>query len=423
MFGHTSAGARVRQETGPFRANPSLNDPYLRLEIERGHMAYSTKPPVIALLGVLAMAAGLGANATRDPGAPQPTGGAGKGPAAPLSRQTAASGNTVSAFSNRWLQSLEGIAVAPDGTVLSAHSSDAASRAYGLFRDGDAVGLCADTHGWGEIGGSVMAISPRYMFIAMVQSSDGGRLTGEAYPPKDLAWFGISRRNLDGSHAPFAAGRGRFGDHRVIHEAPETMAAQVRGLACDARGRVYVSDPASARIRILDAETMQETGTIVCLRSRQLAVAPDGHLWALHAPDPGASVSDLLKPDRDEVQWRAVRYSEDGRELSTIWMPKGASPSSLAFDPRGRLYIADNAPALRVRVYADPNKGGRMVRTIRLPDPLLALTGLGCDGAGNLYVAGNKTGGGAILRCYEPPESGRRLRLRWELPDTSGRSD
>ncbi|NLI01022.1 MAG: hypothetical protein GX446_16190 [Chthonomonadales bacterium] len=368
-----------------------------------------TKPWILWRVGVFAAAA-LGASA-------------------PLAYRTTWIGNSFGG-GPRWVQNfIEGMAVAPDGTVVCASTWDEAGREYGIYRDGDVVGMCADTHGWGELGGSAVAIGSRYLFIAMVHGNEGGHLTGDAYPPKGLAWFCISRRKLNGDHAPFTHGRGRFGDQLVLHEAPETMEAHIRGLATDGKGRLYVSDPVSARIRVFEEETMQEQASFSVLRSRQLAVGPDGSLWALHAPDAGAPASELLKPERDDVQWRVVRYAPDGRELATIWLPKRSAPTALAFDRRGRLLIADNGPDQQIRVYASPNGGGRFVGALGVkggvyarpnpgtvaPDRLIGPTGLGCDAAGNLYVGGNTPAGGSVLRCYEPAEPSQPLRLRWEL--------
>jgi hypothetical protein len=354
---------------------------------------------------------------------------AGAAGAQPLKYTTTWIGNTFGG-GPRWVQNfIEGMAVAPDGTVICASTWDEAGREYGIYRNGDVVGMCADTHGWGELGGPTVAVGSKYIFIAMMHGNEGGHLRGKEYPPAGLAWFCVSRRLRNGEHAPFPSGKGRFGDQLVLHEVPEAMAAQVRGLACDARGRLYVSDPASARIRVFDEETMQQAAEFGALRSRQLAFSPKGDLWAIHAPDPGAPVSELLKPERDEIQWRAVRYAPDGRVRNTLWFPKQVKPTAIAFDVRGRMLIADGGPDQQVRIYERPEDGERLVGTLGVrggvyagpirgatgPDRLCGPTGVGADAAGNVYVGCSTPAGGSVLRAFAPQAAGRPARMLWEL--------
>ncbi len=324
---------------------------------------------------------------------------------------------------------IEGIAVAPEGTVYCASTWDEAGREYGIYRDGDVVGMCADTHGWGELGGSAVAIGKRHVFIAMVHGNEGGHLTGDAYPGKGLAWFCVSRRTLGGDHAPFPGGKGRFRDQLVVHEAPENVPAHVRGLAADGQGKVYVSDPFGGCIRVLDEETMQETGRIVALHTRQLAVDGQGRLWALHAPDATAPVTELLKPSREETDWHLVCYRTDGSPSSTLWFPKDVVPTALAFDRLGRLYVADNGPAQQIRIYVNPQRSAAAVGSLGVRGGVYARpvpgttgplrfcgpTAVGCDAAGNLYVGCNTPAGGSVLRAFAPWKAGSTPKLLWEL--------
>ncbi len=317
------------------------------------------------------------------------------------------------------------IAVSGDGGTVCVGTVHGLDGRYMIWRDGQSVGACADLDRPGIRGGCVAAFGDRYLFISVIHSNETGDLKGELHPPKGLAWYSISRRTLTGDHAPFAGGLGPFRDQLVLHEAPVTMNAEARGMACDSNGRLIVSDPAAASIRIYDQETMRETGRITALRAREVAVAPDGSLWALHAPDASAPSSDRLKPDREDTQWRVVRHSADGRERLTLWLPKSSVPTGLTFDSRGRLMVADAGQARGILVFADPRKGGARPRTIRWPDRSLSVAGIGCDGVGYLYAVAYRPGGGTVIRCYEPPEPGRRLRLRWEkaLSDSSDSSD
>jgi len=338
-------------------------------------------------------------------------------------------GNTFGGGS-KWVQNfIEGMAVAPDGTVVCASGWDEAGREYGIYRGGDVLGLCADTHGWGEFGGSAVAIGRRYLFIAMVHGNEGGRLQGAEYPGKGLAWFCVSRRTVAGDHAPFEGGKGRFGDQLVIHEAPESMAVHIRGLACDGNGRLYVSDPASARIRVYDEETMREVTHIVALRSCQLAVGPQGDLWAILAPGANEPPLELLKPEREDTAWRAVCYTPDGRLRRTLWFPAGVVPGGLAFDRKGRMYVADAGQSQQVRIYADPRRSDRVAGFLGVrggvyarpcpgktgPDRFAGPTSVGCDANGRVYIGCNTPAGGAVLRAYEAWRPGAQPGLLWEL--------
>lgn len=330
----------------------------------------------------------------------------------------------------KWVQNfIEGLAVGPDGTVVCASTWDEAGREYGIYRNGDVVGMCVDTHGWGELGGSAVAMGPRYLFIAMVHGNEGGHLKGEAYPAKGLAWFCVSRRTHDGQHAPFVGGRGRFGDQLVLHELPETLPAQVRGLAAASDGRLYVSDTISASIRVFDQETLREVGRLPARRPRQLCIDPAGNLWSIHAPASSAPVVSLLQQDREETSWHITCHAPDGTVRRKLWLPTGVVPTGMGFDSGSRLYVTDNGPAQQVLVYADPLRSERLLGTLGVrggiyagprpgttgPDRFCGPTGVGCDAQGNVYVGCNTPAGGAVLRAFAPWKPGRKPRLLWEL--------
>ncbi len=66
----------------------------------------------------------------------------------------------------KWVQNfVEGMKVLPDGTVLVASTWDETGREFGIYKDGDVVGLCKDTHGWGTGGGPSVAATEKYLFI------------------------------------------------------------------------------------------------------------------------------------------------------------------------------------------------------------------------------------------------------------------
>jgi hypothetical protein len=193
----------------------------------------------LALLGSLSVAATLTATTTAA--------------APPLTYSTTWLGNSFGG-GKKWVQNFaEGMFVAPDGTVYLASGWDEAGREFGAYKNGDVVGKMADTHGWGTGGGTAVTANDKYVFLAHSQGNEGGGLKGEAYPAKGKIWFGVSRRNKDGSHAPFPGGRGRFKDMLVLHEENDGTDAQARGLACDEK-HLYVADTSTGQVRCSTAK-------------------------------------------------------------------------------------------------------------------------------------------------------------------------
>ena len=305
----------------------------------------------------------------------------------------------------KWVQDFaENMFVNPDGTVFVASKWDEGGHEFGIYRDGDVVGGATDTHGWGTGGGRAVAANNRYLFIGHSQGNERGKLTGPQYPPKGITWYGISRRKLDGTHAPFDGGKARFGDFVILHEAAAD--AQLAALAADEH-HLFACDPIANLVRIFDVETMAETGSFAVDQPRQIALDGKGNLWLIA----GAPV-------------RIVSYTAEGK-LRDVSVPlaKDVVPTALAFDPQGRLLVADNGPKQQVAIFevsakvhqvdslgeengifggAHPGKAA--------PLRFGGLTGVGADKAGNVYVSCNLPPGGTVLRSFSP-----RREMRWEL--------
>jgi len=339
---------------------------------------------------------------------------AGPASAQPLQYATTWLGNSFGG-GQKWVQNfIEGLYVAPDGTVYAASGWDEACREFGIYRNGDVIGKCADTHGWGTGGGQAVTAGATYLFIGHTHGNEGGHLKGDPYPPAGKEWFGVSRRKLDGSHAPFDGGRGRFKDMLILHEVDAKTRAQVAGLAIDPRSRLYVSDPYDGEIKVFDSETMAPLAPWKLPRTRGIALDAKGTLWILQAGEPPAETA------------RVLRYTADGQPLpGEIAFAKGVVPTGLAVDRKtGHLLVTDNGPAQQVLIYTDidtsPKPGGAFGEKGGLyagPTPGLAgpkrfagPMGVGADAAGSLYVGCNQPAGGSILRAFSP--QGQML---WEL--------
>jgi DNA-binding beta-propeller fold protein YncE len=348
--------------------------------------------------------------------APSPTPAAGQ----QLQYTTTWLGNTFGG-GDKWVQNfIEGLYVAPDGTAYTASGWDEAGREFGIYRDGAVIGKAADTHGWGTNGGPAVTASGKYMFIAHSHGNEGGGLKGEKYPPKGLEWFGISRRNLDGSHAKFPGGGGRFGDMLVLHEVETKANAQVRGLAVDATGgRLFASDPHEGEIKVFDVETMKQTAAWKVARPGPIALDAKGTLWIIQAADEGEG-------DAGAEPAKVLRFSPDGVALAQhVTFDKATVPTALAINRKtGDLLVADNGPAQHVLIFGDLDTTPKWTGTFGEPGGLYAgptpglvgpkrfagLTGVGADAAGSLYVGCNTPAGGAVLRAFSPDGA-----MTWEL--------
>jgi len=336
-------------------------------------------------------------------------------PAQTLDYTTTWLGNTYGGGA-KWVQNfIEGLYVAPDGTCYAASGWDEACREFGIYKGGNVVGNCADTHGWGTGGGPAVTASDRYLFIAHSHGNEGGNLKGEKYPPKGFTWFGVSRRTLDGKPAPFDGGRGRFGDMCILHQAPEKADAQARGLAVDAKGRLYVSDPSDGAIKVFDAASMSPVAHWKAARPGPLALDSKGTLWVLQAETADAGAAPCVR-----------RYAADGRPMpQTVAFAKDQVPTAIAIHRKtGALLVTDNGPAQQVLVYTNIDRAPRPSGTVGVkgglwadpvpgragPDRLAGPMGVGTDAAGNLYVGCNTPAGGSVLRAFTP-----NTRLMWEL--------
>lgn len=269
---------------------------------------------------------------------------------APLVYSTTWLGNRFGG-GKRWVQNFaEGMFVSPDGTVYLASGWDEAGREFGVYKNGDVVGKMADTHGWGTGGGTAVTANDKYVFLAHSQGNEGGGLKGETYPAKGKIWFGVSRRNKDGSHAPFAAGRGRFKDMLVLHEENDGTDAQPRGLACDGK-LLYVADTSANQIKVFDAEAMTLVKTLnVGVPISQIALDNKAGLWAII--DTNRSTF-----DRRGYRFAVRRYAVTGSSANPLPQhldfprrPDNVVPTAICVDRAERLLIADNGPAQQVLI-------------------------------------------------------------------------
>jgi hypothetical protein len=336
-------------------------------------------------------------------------------------------GNTSGYGDGTWTQiDIRAIAVTPDGKVYTNAPWDESGAEASVYQDGRMLGFAGGTHGWGNTGGSAIAVNRRYVYVAIGVGNEKGRLVNPGiWPSKGRQWYGISRRALDDPRAaaPFRATaasdpRARLAaSFLVVNEVPVDTRAEVAGLAAS-ETLLYASDPLHDSVAVYDAQTMEKKTAWDAREPGRLALAGDGTLWLLTETLHGPA--------------RLVHRRPDGRPIDDApALPDDTQAVDVAVDARGRVLVADNGPRQQILIYAKTGdryaadgtlgvRGGIFSGYAGRPGPqrFNGLTGVGVDRAGNVYVAMNGIGPrhdtlgaglGAVLESYAPDG-----RLRWQ---------
>ena len=338
----------------------------------------------------------------------------------PLDHITSWVGNTYPG-ARQWVQQdIRAMAVTEDGTVFTNVEWEEGGGNVGEYRDGELIRYARHTHGWGAGGGVSIAVNSNYVFIGMAMGNEGGGLKDEnTWPAPGLKWLGISRRLRSdlAKAAPFAGGKGGKGDtlkgsFRIVAEVPDKGGASLAGMVADAR-QLFVSDPNSSEIKVLDCETLEPVRRWHVERAGPLAMDRWGNLA-------------MLQPAAAGVPARVLFFGRGETATMQATLPSGVEPSAICFRDN-RLLVADLGPAQQILVFAPVPDAKEMSLVERLgrPGGLHAAQGvfgdqrfndvraLGCDARGHLYVAqdGQTGGGGTVLESYAP-QSGA---LNWRL--------
>lgn len=315
-------------------------------------------------------------------------------------------GNTFGG--DKWVQNfIEAMYVMPDGTVYTNSIWDEAGRQAGIYKNGDAIGMLKELHGWGRGGGVAIAANDKYVYAAMTQGNEGGGLIGSAYPPKGIDWYCVRRYNLKGQPAPFRGGRGHDRSMLIV-----STSSPVTGLAT-AGNELYVSDGVANQIRVYSTRSMRQLRNWSFARPGQITVDRQGNLWIIQAKD-GSN-----KP-------KILQYSKAGKQLSAI--TDVVEPTALAIDNQGRLMVTENGPRQQVLTYniaPQPKlvgtfgtKGGIYSGTRGQIGNLkfYGLTGAGTDSAGSIYVSSNGfRGSGSDLSGTDLRKFSAKGALQWQL--------
>ena len=338
----------------------------------------------------------------------------------PLEHVTSWVGNTYPG-ARQWVQQdIRAMAVTEDGTVFTNVEWEEGGGNVGEYRDGELIHYARHTHGWGAGGGVSVAVNSNYVFIGMAMGNEGGGLKDEnTWPAKGLKWFGVSRRLRSdlAKAAPFADGKGGKGDtlkgsFLVVAEVSEKGGVSLAGMVADQK-QLFVSDPNSSEIKVLDCETMKMLRSWKVERAGPLAMDRWGNLAMLQAAAARAPAR-VLFFGRGETVWMQAT------------LPPEVEPSAICFRDN-RLLVADIGPAQQILVFAPVPDAKEMSLIERIGEPggLHAAKGvfgdrrfndvraLGCDAKGNLYIAqdGQTGGGGTVLESYAPTSG----KLNWRL--------
>ncbi|MEM6331907.1 MAG: hypothetical protein AAF823_01035 [Planctomycetota bacterium] len=247
-----------------------------------------------------------------------------------------------------------GLAVDGQGRVYLASHHNEQGTATGIYQDGRRLGWL----GWEWI----RPVGP----IALSRS--------HAYLATET---GFQRINLDT--------RRRVGEGVKLFEQRDRTG--IRGVAVTPDDRtLYVANARDQRIEVWATGGMQRRSVLIdnLPHVGALSVSPDGQtLWCAMDPPDGrvlgfdietaAMIQELSEPD---------------------WLPVGLDIHD------DRLYVADNGPDQQVKVYDLASGPPQLIHTIGreggiradpagvpYPDAFVSLSGVGVDGAGNVYVS------------------------------------
>lgn len=290
-------------------------------------------------------------------------------------------------------------------------------------REGVWKGVAKHTHGWGYGGGEAVTANAKYVFIAQHAENEQGHLNDAAtWPPKGFLWWGVSRRLRTDfqTGVAFEGGKGGKGDtlkqsFKVVGEYPDdgnNKDGIIRGL-CANQQELFVAVKHEGIIRVYDTETLVEKRSWRIARPDRMVLDAHNSVWV------------LLAPENDEGVWTLAGFELDGREVARMAFGASERPADLAIDNHGRLLVSDVGVSQQILMFdglaeralrrcgtlGEKNGifGGSIPGRVG-PYRFNCPRGIGCDAAGNIYVAnsGGTGGGSTVLESYTSDGA-----LRW----------
>ena len=285
-------------------------------------------------------------------------------------------GNSFSG-KTEWVQSgISGITALPDGTVIATSIWDEPHKEIGFYKDGKPIGPVI--HG----GACKITFNEQYMYVG---------LSGMGKPQA-----GIRRLTLEGEESPWK----ELGEAKWPTFPTPAIWNEVQGIAITDT-EIFVTATGVNEIRVYDITSATFKRSLPVTAPGALLIDKAGLIWLGNSNG-------------------VTQYLQDGKPTGK--QLNGFNVGAMAFDPQGRLVIADAGERQQL-IYLDINgaqprevtallqRGGVWAKEnySRITDDrIINPNGLGIDAQGNLYV--NGTG---ILSSYTPKGE-----LRWRIFST-----
>ncbi|HVV50607.1 MAG TPA: hypothetical protein VHO06_13155 [Polyangia bacterium] len=304
-------------------------------------------------------------------------------------------GNTYGNSDGRHVQDfVNAIAVAPNGTIYTnTYWDESGYESVAYSTDGASMKPLGNTHG---VGGIAIALNASYVYVGQ----------SNAVSSTDYQ-YGLTRRTIGDptQGAPFNTGAtlGTLGqaflvvNNNVTTAPSATSAAQIAGLAANG-SYLYVSNPYASQILIYDASSMAQLATISVPNSQQIALDPNGGLWAVQRAT-GSLTGNVL------------HYSAyvPGQTPTLLGSLSVSAPAGIGFDASDRLFVTDDTVNQQVSVYnaakSPPTltssigvNGGVSANVTGAPPGVVASNKLvwpvavGVDASDNVYVGSSASG-------------------------------
>jgi len=214
--------------------------------------------------------------------------------------------------------------------------------------------------------------------------------------------------------APFEGGidlddeQATNGDYLLVATiSDDSTGGSVQGIAVN-DSALYVCDTANNLIHVYDSLTLRPISEWAVPYCDEMVLDSDGSLWIIH-------------PAHNNMTASIQQYTPDGTPTNKTIINLDI-PTALAFDPQGRLYIAENGQRQQILIY-DVAQSPTFIGTFGAENGIYSgvagqvaplkfydLQGVGVDEQGNIYVGMGSEQSGTHLQSYTPNGT-----LRWEI--------
>jgi regulation of enolase protein 1 (concanavalin A-like superfamily) len=294
---------------------------------------------------------------------------------------------------NKMQYDIDGMYVAPDGTVYCNTWREDLAQAWGVYKSGQCEGfISTDAQ---SVGGAAVTGDGTFVYIAQAITQNG--------PPSGTVWYTVRRVNASTwAAAPFTGGTGQYGDMIEIGAKTTGTASpgNVWGLACNpATSTLYASDTLNGKIDVINTSTM----AISSSWTLPTGYAPYGLCW-----DAKDSLLWVIVQNTSTSARQIWAYNTSGVQQTALTITSAVNPVAMTMGSSGNptyghLYVADDGSDQNIKVYQSltttptlwityGTTGGTFSGTGATIGTVgnfrfNGLTSVGIDSSGNLYVA------------------------------------